>query len=327
MNFLSEAKPYKAETTIGTIPAEAERKYHDNESDHCNIPMVWLTKCACKTIRKMTALKSKECKPWERVKRSVVMNKVVFLWVGLLLLNMPTGVSAGETKHAQTKMGEIVKHQAVTHHAKRHKAAKIILKNSTQKLSYAFGMQVGDSFKQGNMDMDMDRFLLGFQHTIEGQKPLLSEKTAKKFRDQFYDKKRQLLAEKNLGQAKIFMAKNSKKKGVQVTSSGLQYLVLRKGYGAHPETSAIVRVQYSAQLSDGTEFYSTYKKGRSVVLPVKGVIRGLGEAFELMTVGSHYRFFMPPKLAYGEHGSGNKIEPNVALVYDVELLAIESPKF
>jgi len=77
---------------------------------------------------------------------------------------------------------------------------------------------------------------------------------------------------------------------------------------------------------DGTEFYSTYKRGRSVVLPVDGVIRGLGESFELMTVGSSYRFFIPPKLAYNEHGSGKKIEPNVALVYDIELLAIESPR-
>jgi len=46
-----------------------------------------------------------------------------------------------------------------------------------------------------------------------------------------------------------------------------------------------------------------------------------------MTIGSRYRFFIPPELAYGDHGSAKKIEPNVALIYDVELLAIESPKF
>jgi len=86
-------------------------------------------------------------------------------------------------------------------------------------------------------------------------------------------------------------------------------------------------VQYSARLANGSEFYSTYKKGRSVVLPVNEVIHGLGEAFKLMTVGSRYRFFIPPELAYGEHGSGKKIEPNAALVYEVELLAIENPKF
>ena len=107
----------------------------------------------------------------------------------------------------------------------------------------------------------------------------------------------------------------------------MQYLLLRKGYGAHPDDSSIVRVQYSGRLTGGREFYSTYKKGRSVVLPVKGVIRGLGEAFTLMTIGSRYRFFIPPELAYGDHGSAKKIEPNVALIYDVELLAIESPKF
>jgi len=250
-----------------------------------------------------------------------------FLWAILLILSMPMPVIA-EAGHAQTKTAHAVSHKATKKvHIKRRKAPEIMLKNSTQKLSYAFGMQVGDSLKQGQMKIDIDRFLLGFQDTLADKKPLLSPKKAKKFRDRFYAKKRQLLADKNRTQAKSFLHDNRSKKGVAITSSGLQYLELRKGYGAHPEASSIVRVQYNGRLTNGTEFYSTYKKGRSVVLPVKGVIRGLGEAFTLMTIGSRYRFFIPPKLAYGEHGSGKKIQPNVALIYDVELLAIESPKF
>jgi len=254
-----------------------------------------------------------------------VLKNMVFLGVGLLALSIPMSTDASGTK--QAKAAHPSRHEAALSHIKRSKAPELILKNTIQKLSYAFGMQVGDSLRQGHMKIDTDRFLLGFQDTLEGKKPLLSPKKAKKFRDRFYEKKRQLLAEQNRVEARQFLTGNSKKKGVKMTSSGLQYLLLRKGYGAHPKPSAIVRVQYSARLTNGDEFYSTYKKGRSVVLPVKGVIQGLGEAFELMAVGSHYRFFIPSKLAYGEHGSGKKIEPNVALVYDIELLAIESPKF
>jgi len=248
------------------------------------------------------------------------------VWAALLVLTMPMAASAA-SQHVQTKTAHATSHKAAKYHLKRHKAPEIILKNSTQKLSYAFGMQVGDQLKQGQMKIDIDRFLMGFQDTITGKKPLLSPKKAKKFRDRFYARKRQLLAAKNLAKARSFLRANRSKKGVIVTSSGLQYLVLRKGYGAHPDDSSIVRVQYSGRLTDGNEFYSTYKKGRSVVLPVKGVIRGLGEAFTLMSVGSHYRFFIPPELGYGDHGSGKKIEPNTALIYDVELLAIESPRF
>jgi len=256
-----------------------------------------------------------------------MIRKIVFLWAGLLILSMPAQVSAGGAKQARTKAGQAVIHKAAIKHVKRRKAPEIMLKNSTEKLSYAFGMQVGDSLKQGHMKIDMDRFILGLKDSLGGKKPLLSPKKAKKFRDRFYEKKRQLLAEKNLAAARKFLSKNRKKKGMMITSSGLQYLVLRKGYGPHPESSDIVRVQYSGRLADGTEFFSTYKRGRSVVLPVSSVIRGLGEALELMTVGSHYRFFIPAKLAYGKRGSGKKIEPNVALVYDIELLAIEAPMF
>jgi len=252
---------------------------------------------------------------------------MLFLWAGVLALNIPMLVSASDAKLEQAKTEQASPHKNVVSHTEKRKAAEIILSNSSKKLSYAFGMQVGDSLKQGRMKIDTASFMMGFKDNLEGKKPLLSPQKAKTFRDRFFEKKRQLLAEKNLIVAKKFLAENKGKKGIATTSSHLQYLMLRNGYGAHPESSSIVRVQYSARLANGSEFYSTYKKGRSVVLPVNEVIHGLGEAFKLMTVGSRYRFFIPPELAYGEHGSGKKIEPNAALIYEVELLAIENPKF
>jgi FKBP-type peptidyl-prolyl cis-trans isomerase FklB len=42
-----------------------------------------------------------------------------------------------------------------------------------------------------------------------------------------------------------------------------------------------------------------------------------------MSVGSKWKLFIPPHLAYGEQGAGNDIEPNSTLIFDVELLGIE----
>ncbi len=263
-------------------------------------------------------MREKTVFPWGVNRSPRVLQWV--LWAGLLVLGVPIAASGSGAERP-------LSHKDVISHGGKRKAPEIILKNSTEKLSYAFGMQVGGSLKQGHMKIDVDRFILGLQDTLQGRKPLLSPRMAGKFRRRFYAKKRQLLTEKNQAEARKFLSKNRKKKGVMTTSGGLQYLLLRKGYGPHPESSDIVRVQYSGRLTDGTEFYSTYKKGRSVVLPVGGVISGLGEAFTLMMVGSRYRFFIPAKLAYGKRGSGKKIEPGVALVYDIELLAIESPRF
>ena len=55
---------------------------------------------------------------------------------------------------------------------------------------------------------------------------------------------------------------------------------------------------------------------------MSGVILGWVEAMQLMPVGSKYKLYIPPELAYQERGAGNAIGPNSLLIFEVELLAI-----
>jgi FKBP-type peptidyl-prolyl cis-trans isomerase len=123
------------------------------------------------------------------------------------------------------------------------------------------------------------------------------------------------------GQA--FLKENAKKPGVVVTASGLQYLVLTKGDGPKPAATDRVTVNYRGTLINGTEFDSSYKRGQPATFPLNRVIPGWTEGVQLMPVGSKYRFFIPPELAYGKRGAGGLIGPDATLVFEVELLGIE----
>jgi FKBP-type peptidyl-prolyl cis-trans isomerase len=46
------------------------------------------------------------------------------------------------------------------------------------------------------------------------------------------------------------------------------------------------------------------------------------EAIPLMAVGSQWKLYVPPDLAYGVRGSPPDIEPNEMLIFEIELVAI-----
>lgn len=132
----------------------------------------------------------------------------------------------------------------------------------------------------------------------------------------------QQVATKNLSDGNAFLDSNSKKEGVKVLPSGLQYKVLKEGTGNSPKATDKVKVHYKGTLINGEEFDSSYKRGTPAEFPVNGVIAGWTEALQLMKEGSKWQLFIPSKLAYRERGSGPKITPNSTLVFDVELLEI-----
>ncbi len=121
-----------------------------------------------------------------------------------------------------------------------------------------------------------------------------------------------------------FLAENKTKAGVVTLPSGLQYKVITEGTGEKPKRTDKVKVNYEGKLIDGTVFDSSYKRNSPATFGVTQVIKGWTEALQLMPVGSKWELYIPYNLAYGERGSGNSIKPYSTLIFNVELLDIET---
>jgi FKBP-type peptidyl-prolyl cis-trans isomerase len=139
-------------------------------------------------------------------------------------------------------------------------------------------------------------------------------------------KKYQELIVKNSEESKKFLSENAKQEGVKTTETGLQYKILKEGDGLSPKPEDFVSVHYRGTFTDGTEFDSSYAKGEPQRFQTDAVIKGWTEALQMMKVGSQWEIFVPPDLAYGRNGMGQKIPPNTVLVFQIELLAVEKEK-
>jgi FKBP-type peptidyl-prolyl cis-trans isomerase len=124
----------------------------------------------------------------------------------------------------------------------------------------------------------------------------------------------------NLADSQAFLASNAALPGIQQTASGLQYKIISQSDGVqdHPAATDTVMVSYVGILPSGQIFDAN----SGVSFPLGGVIAGWTEGLQLMQVGDHFRFYIPPELAYGNRSVGQYIKPNTALVFDVVLLTI-----
>jgi FKBP-type peptidyl-prolyl cis-trans isomerase len=171
----------------------------------------------------------------------------------------------------------------------------------------------------------------GLEDAMAGGKTLLSEDEARATLTEFQadmrkkmQEKMQAAGETNKKEGAEFLAANKAKEGVVTLPSGLQYKILTAGTGPKPTASDSVVCNYRGTLIDGKEFDSSYKRGQPATFPVSGVIKGWTEALQLMPVGSKWQLVVPSDLAYGERGQGQDIAPNATLIFEVELLSIQS---
>ncbi len=201
------------------------------------------------------------------------------------------------------------------------------------KASYAFGLQCGELTKhlseKYNLKFNLKYFFQGIKDQYTEHKPLLTKEESKQARVavvKAYYKQRKIQGNKNKEKNKVFFEENSRKVGVVTTDKGFQYLVLKQGKGKSPHDNDIVKVHYRGRLLNGTEFIDTHKHNKADMVELEKSIPGWKEAIPLMKVGGKYRIFVPPELAYEEKGRGNLIGPYCALIFDIELLAIQPKK-
>ncbi len=191
------------------------------------------------------------------------------------------------------------------------------------KVSYALGLSIGNNFLgSGINDLKVEDFMKGLQDVLGDKTPDISYDEAKQVINEYFTKLQKEKLENNKKAGEEFLNINKGKAGVVTLPSGLQYQVLKKGDGAKPTATDKVKCHYHGTLINGTVFDSSVQRGEPAVFGVSQVIPGWVEALQMMPVGSKWRLFIPSNLAYGEHGAGGAIEPNSALVFDVELLDI-----
>ena len=198
-------------------------------------------------------------------------------------------------------------------------------KTEDDQRAYAVGVTVSEFAAKMIDGIDGQAMTQGLKDKLAGGETLLPDDKAGTVIGDYHRRQQEQKAEANKAEGDAFLAKNAEREGVQVTESGLQYEVVTMGDGARPAATDKVKVHYRGTLIDGTQFDSSYDRGEPISFPLNGVIKGWTEGLQLMPVGSTFKFFIPSDLGYGMRGAGADIGPNATLIFDVELLDIETP--
>ncbi len=211
-----------------------------------------------------------------------------------------------------------------------------VLDTEVQKQAYSLGASIG-MFTQRNLTeqkklgltLDEALILRGFKDSLAEKSVIEKEEIQALMMnlEQTMKAKQQEAAskasEESLAAGQKYLEENAQKEGVQVTDSGIQYVVLTEAEGEKPAATDTVKVHYKGTFLSGEEFDSSYARNEPAVFPLNRVIAGWTEGVQLMSVGSKYKFTIPSELAYGPNGNPPRIPGNSVLEFEIELLEIK----
>ncbi|GLR12237.1 peptidyl-prolyl cis-trans isomerase [Chitinimonas prasina] len=104
----------------------------------------------------------------------------------------------------------------------------------------------------------------------------------------------------------------------------LEIIDIQLGDGKAVVKGALITTQYRGYLEDGTQFDSSYDKGKpfQCVIGSGRVIKGWDLGLMGMQVGGKRKLLVPAHLGYGERQVGAHIKPNSNLIFEIELLEV-----
>jgi len=215
-------------------------------------------------------------------------------------------------------------------------ASTVALNNNIDSVSYIYGTNIGNSLLANLEEGNFEAFKKGLQDVLDSADLMVSQEEGQVIIQAYAQKKQMEQMAKQQQEQEVmyasvkeeglkFLEENKNNEGVQVTPSGLQYIVLKEGTGKQPVATSNVTVHYHGTTPDGTVFDSSVERGETIDFPLNGVIPGWTEGVQLMKEGAKYKFFIPQELAYGANapqGGQGPIKPFMPLVFEVELIKV-----
>lgn len=110
----------------------------------------------------------------------------------------------------------------------------------------------------------------------------------------------------------------------KVTSSGLQYKIVKEGNNKHPQNGYRVWLEYTGKLDNDSVFATTEGTGNIDVWMGQGkIIKAWEEALPMIGEGGEIDIIAPPSLGYGNSEVAN-IPKNSTLHFNIKILQVDS---
>ena len=204
--------------------------------------------------------------------------------------------------------------------------AKVEMKTAMDSIAYSVGTNWGTMMKTDDLNLNLDVLKQGMEDAIKGTKLALTDEQIASYFKQLSEMVQAKLGAAAKAEGAKFLAENGKRKGVSTTPSGLQYEVVTPGKadGKKPTATSKVKVHYAGTLINGKKFDSSYDRNEPIEFELNRVIPGWTEGVQLMSEGAKFKFYIPSEIGYGERGAGADIGPNETLIFEVELLEVQS---
>jgi FKBP-type peptidyl-prolyl cis-trans isomerase len=259
------------------------------------------------------------------------MKTIKILAAAAVVLSMTacnSGKAGGQANGADsTAVAEFLKPQS----------AKSLLpsKAEVDSVSYLLGIQLGSMIKGYSLgDLNFQMIKKGAGDFVKAKGDQRDTNFVKQFKvnpeemnrimSQFIEKRSAYVGAVNKEAEAKFLEANKTKEGVQVSESGLQYIIQVAGDENKPTSDKdTVFVHYKLATTDGEVVEEVAAEQPSVQLTLNRVIPGWTEGMKLIGVGGKATLYVPSELGYGERGAGGAIQPNSTLVFDIQLDSVK----
>ncbi|HUA65961.1 MAG TPA: FKBP-type peptidyl-prolyl cis-trans isomerase N-terminal domain-containing protein [Alphaproteobacteria bacterium] len=189
------------------------------------------------------------------------------------------------------------------------------------KFSYAGGMRAAYLIERSGVDVDPATVVQAMQDVAQGKPKMKQSEIAPLFiQAAKYSAVEKQVTNKAEGAA--FLAKNVKNPGIKVMPDGLQYEVVQDGAGPFAKPDDLIYIQFRGTFINGVEF----DQHPHFLTRTQNGLKAWSDVLPKMRVGSEWRIYAPPDLAFGHRGeSFHGVGPDTTVIYDIKLLSIAPP--